>query len=218
MAPNQNPGVIPPGSNPYGQSYAQWSAAWWRWLWSAPAATNPGLDSTGDFVNYGQSGPVWFLAPNYGFGAVDVRYATIPAGRALFIELAGFFSSFELGDGPTVDDLIAAVSAAADGIQQVVFEVDGVALENVENYRFQSPLFEYTLPEESMFNFFGLPTPPGTYYPGVSDGYYVMLTPLPVGEHTLHIFADLGPVWGTSEVTFHLTTVAGGGSKMRYIY
>ncbi len=75
-ARNPNPGVLPPHSNAYGKTYGEWSILWWQWLASAPLDQNPGLDEDGEFINYGQSGQVWFLAPN--FGGVDVRTGTIP--------------------------------------------------------------------------------------------------------------------------------------------
>lgn len=203
---NASAGVIPPQAHPHGRSYAEWSAAWWQWLWSAPADVNPGLDPDGSFVSYGQSGAVWFLAPNYGFGQSDVRYATIPTGKMLFIDLAGFFSSFEIEDPSvtTVEELRAICAAAVDQIAEVACSVDGQELQNLEDYRVQSPAFEYVLPDNNIFQAWGIPVPAGTYYPGVADGHYVVLAPLSAGEHTIHIFADLG-AWGTSEVTFHLT-------------
>ena len=32
-----------------------------------------------------------------------------------------------------------------------------------------------------------------------------LLAPLAAGEHTIHIFADFGEIFGTSDVTFYLT-------------
>ena len=58
--------VLPVVSNPYGKSYGEWAAAWWQWAYSIPAAQNPITDTTGEFSDVGQSGPVFFLAGNYG--------------------------------------------------------------------------------------------------------------------------------------------------------
>src|SRR5262245_35576013 len=30
-AANQNPGILPINSSPYGQSYGAWAALWWQW-------------------------------------------------------------------------------------------------------------------------------------------------------------------------------------------
>src|SRR5260370_7509311 len=59
---DESPGIFPPEAHPFGQSYADWSARWWEWLISIPAATNPLLDSTGANCAVGQHGPAWFLA------------------------------------------------------------------------------------------------------------------------------------------------------------
>jgi hypothetical protein len=201
---NVNPGIVPPNARPHGKTYAQWSALWWQWLWSAPAETNPGLDTTGDFVSWGQSGKVWFLAPNYGGGQVDHRTATIPRGTMLFIDVAGFFCSSVTCEGQTVEELRAETAPATDQIVEMVLEVDGVAYDITDQYRIESEPFEVILPEGNMFQYWGIPIEAGTYYPGIADAYHVMLAPLSSGEHTLHIFADLG-LWGTSEVFFDLT-------------
>jgi hypothetical protein len=207
---NANPGIIPPNARPKGKTYAEWSAAWWQWLWSAPVDVNPGLDPDGGFVTYGQTGSVWFIAPNYGGGQSDVRYATIPTGKMLFVDVVAVFSAFEIEPDPeidTVEELRQLLTEAIDSVEEIVFTVDGTPVETIEDYRVQSPEFEYTLPDNNMFQLFGYGTPPGTYYPGVAEGYYVMLAPLSAGEHTIYIFADLGPIFGISEVTLHLTVV-----------
>ncbi len=63
---NPNPGIAPPNSNPYGHSYGEWGGLWWRWALGIPAEQNPVVDSTGEFAGEGESGPVWFLAGNFG--------------------------------------------------------------------------------------------------------------------------------------------------------
>ncbi|MFO7608562.1 MAG: hypothetical protein R6X35_05105 [Candidatus Krumholzibacteriia bacterium] len=205
------PGVVPPGSAVAGKSYAEWSAAWWQWLISIPIAENPGLDTDGSLVALNQSGHVWFLAPNYGMGQVDVRYATIPPGKMLFIDIAAFVGSEVIGDPADPDELRAVLSASVDAIVDVSFTVDGRPLEDLAPYRIQSPLFPLAFPENNVFG-----VEPGTYYPAAAEGYYAMLAPLPVGEHTIHIRVDFGEVFGVSDVTFHLTVApAGRGGRPR---
>jgi hypothetical protein len=63
--------------------------------------------------------------------------------------------------------------------------IDGQAVQNIEHYRAQSALFTWgPLPSN---NIFGDPVnfPAGLTSQSVADGYYVMLTPLSVGTHTL---------------------------------
>jgi hypothetical protein len=47
--------------------------------------------------------------------------------------------------------------------------------------------------------------PAGVYSPSVDDGYYVLLKPLSVGNHTLHIHAE--STGFTLDVTYDLTVV-----------
>src|SRR5262245_11884284 len=48
-----NPGVLPPQSNPYGASYGEWSAKWWQWAFSMPHTDHPLFDTAP--VSEGQS-------------------------------------------------------------------------------------------------------------------------------------------------------------------
>src|SRR5437764_681920 len=72
--------VAPAGAQLAGKSVAQWSEMWWQWLLAVPNIHDPGLDQTGEKCQYGQSGPVWFLAGSYGGGKV-VRRCTIQEGK-----------------------------------------------------------------------------------------------------------------------------------------
>jgi hypothetical protein len=203
--------IIPPNARPHGHSYAEWSARWWQWLWSAPVDQNPGLDETGDFVDWNQSGSVWFLAPAY-YGQWE-RTATIPNGTMLFIDLAGFFVSISQGDGETEAEIRDVATWFVDNvISNVIIEVDGDRLQHVEDFRVASPpgFITYTLPDNNMFQFFGFDIPAGTYSDATSEGYYAMLPPLSVGEHTIFLSADFGePYNDTIQVTYHLTVAPG---------
>lgn len=216
-AGNYGLNIIPPNAKPHGKSYSEWSMAWWQWLWSAPVDQNPGLDDTGEDVTWNQSGPVWFLAPAY-YGQWE-RTATIPTGKMLFIDLAGFFVSIEMGDGVDEAELRSTASLFVDTvISNVILEVDGQRLTNVEDFRFASPpgLYGYTLPENNMFEWFGYDIPAGTYEnDAVSEGYYAMLPPLSRGEHTIFLSADFGePYNDIIQVTYNLTVAPGSSRRV----
>ena len=66
VADNINPGVFAVNSKPYGLSYAQWTANWWKWAMGIPTPNNPIPDKTGANCAQQQSGPVWFLAGSNG--------------------------------------------------------------------------------------------------------------------------------------------------------
>jgi hypothetical protein len=202
-----NPGVLPPQSNPYGKSYGAWGAEWWKWVYSTPAAKNPIQDTAGEFGSLNQSGPVWFLAGT--FGTTAERTLSIPSGKGIFFPIFNIFndypcpdSAFQPAPGQTLEEFLAAGAAAfIDQATALVVQVDGVELKNPFNYRAASHLVTFTAdPSWVTLD----PCVTGTPQVGVSDGYWVMLAPLPKGEHTIHIYAAAGPGFNL-DVTYHLT-------------
>ncbi len=208
------PKVIPPDSVAYGKTYSEWVAVWNQWSLSMPSTQHPLFD-TAD-CSAGQSGPVWFLGGKYcsidnpNCGTVDVvRSCTVPAGKALFMPiLDSEYSVLEMND-PTVQigELRKLAANAIDDTTNVRFSIDGVSIPHLkEQYRIQSPAFGFTLPENNnLFNAVGEgPYSGGTYFPGVDDGVYVMLAPLPPGPHTIR-FHGYFPTWNfTLDITYLL--------------
>lgn len=184
-ASNQNPGVLPINSKPYDFSYGEWGVKWWQWAVSIPAATNPLLDTTGEYCNVGQSGNVWFLAGTIGGSAT--RTCTIPAGKAIFLPIINQFDCCE--SDQTVADMRKNVTYQIDNVTNMDFKLDGVSLQNLFSYRSPSSgTFDLILPDK---NIFGIPA--GTYGPTVSDGYYLMLKPLTKGQHTIEFAGTISP-------------------------
>jgi hypothetical protein len=189
---NINPDIYSVQSRPFGRTYAEWSAAFWQWDFSLPADHHP-LTDTAD-VSAGQSGHVWFIGGTFTTvqngttvtGVAD-RTVTIPSGTALFFPLVNAEDSLleeaAAGNpGATVDDLRAAAQNLADHITGLFATVDGKDVLDLPAYRAQSSAFTVgPLPENNL-----LGAPAGTTTTAVADGYYLMLKPLSVGEHTLH--------------------------------
>jgi hypothetical protein len=199
--------VLPPQSHPYGKSYGAWGAEWFKWVYSIPADENPITDPTGAFGSLNQSGPVWFLAGS--FGTTVERTITIPEGKGIFFPIFNYFNDYPCPDatfhpapGQTLEAFLAA--GAADYINQataLAVQVDGVELQHPFNYRAASHLVTFTAdPSWVTLD----PCATGQPQVGVSDGYWVMLAPLPKGAHTIHIFAAVAPAFSL-DVTYHLT-------------
>ena len=109
------------------------------------------------------------------------RTCTIPEGKALLFAPVNVECSFaEFPDLKSEADLRECAKSGQDLVTVLDVSVDGVKLENLQDYRVQSPLFNLTLPES---NVFGLPA---TTTEAVSDGNWVFLKPLPPGNHTIH--------------------------------
>jgi hypothetical protein len=219
---NPNPGVHPIDSKPYGLSYGEWSAKWWQWLLQIPPETNPILDTTGVNCAQGQSGHVWFLPGT--FGGPAFRTCRVPAGRSLFFPILNTSFGAGVGDCQTpapgnpascdsytfgsltgVAALHAAAAAQMSNPESLEASIDGAPLKNLTAYQAQSPVFSYVLTSDNLYNFaFGFNNPAGVYSPAVSDGYWVMLTPLPEGPHTLHFRGVINGGSFTTEVTYNL--------------
>jgi hypothetical protein len=216
---NANPRILPPQVKPYGKTYGAWGAEWWKWVVGIPAAENPILDETGEFGAIDQAGPVWFLAGNS--GGTTERTLVVPTGKALFFPILTQFwgcpspeerafleevARAYLGMDPAavaaltdVDLMRLVIGAQMDSVISLSATIDGVAVQDLKQYRAKSPVFTF-----EDLDSFGVE---GECSPAVADGYWLMVAPLPVGEHTIHfsgVIADapLDPL--ELDVTYHL--------------
>jgi hypothetical protein len=190
---------------PAGRSYAEWSAAWWQWAFSIAKSQNPMLDETGASAAIGQSGPVYFLAGT--MGTPVERTCTVPADKAIFFPIVTSFGCIT-AEGETVESLTATNKGFIDHVTELEAVVDGVPLTSLGSFRFVAPVFLISFDAtEPLYDI-----PPGPYTT-VSDGYWIMLEPLSVGQHTIFfrtrvVWPAPTPegvqVWETS-VTYHLT-------------
>jgi len=210
-----NPGVIPPTARPYGLTYGEWSAKWWQWAFSLPVNQNPFFDETG-CVNgaNGQSGPVWFLTGVINVSGSATRTCTVPVGKALFFPILNFECDNlcpPIVPPATPAELRGFCADAMDGAVNMTCEVDGVSIQGLNPvtttpYRVLSPVFNVTLPDNSVQQFFECDVTPGTYSPFVSDGVFLMLAPLSRGQHTIHFHGELPSFGGfTLDITYNLT-------------
>jgi hypothetical protein len=192
------------------QSFKQLSAEWWQWALSIPASENPLLDTTGEDCMVGQRGDVWFLAGTF-FGGTATRNCTIPEVTRLFFPVVNqsFFNSpNECGQDSTsfsVKEMRAIIAAIIDGVTTAEATVDGKPVKDID--RIQSKVFPVALPEENIIASLGVTCPAGIYSPTVDDGLYVQLVPLKVGEHILHIRAEIPSATFSLDVTYNLTVV-----------
>jgi len=208
--------VFPPNSNPYGHTYGEWSAIYFdtefRTVWDPEACSS------------GRIGNVELLQSN--FGGPGMWECEVPPGTAFLVNVVTAFFLCPTDCGPdgaapngTPEEIQAAAQDAIDSLPTIGYilecDIDGVPVQNVWSYRAQSPVFYGEIVEGCVFNavapeFF----PPGPYGPAATDGFMVMVQPLPEGEHEIHFRAVIGtsfpePLFET-EVTHHVTVVPGG--------
>lgn len=191
--------VYPPQTHPYGHTYPQWAVRYLqRWL-TSPINRSAESDITGKLCADRQSGPVWFLASDY--GGTDVRSCTVPAGKALLVPpIYGECSTLE-GNGTTFAALSKCAQGYAGAVKTSNVTVDGVQLSGLlPSYLFDN--LSYTFAYTPRNNLFGVDAT-GT---SKSAGYmsFVILKPLPPGRHTVTLSYEQAFEPNSGEVVYHL--------------
>jgi hypothetical protein len=217
LADGPRAGVLSPNSSWYGKTYGEWSAAQWKWLYSLPVDHHPLFD-TAD-CSAGQSGKVWFLggtftvvetAPNVVVGNAT-RNCRVPSGKALFFPIIDAECAVAEGNGSTEAELRACAVNLVNHATDLSAEIDRVPVQNLGNYRVQSPLFTWgPLPANN-----ALSLPSGITSPSVSDGYFLLVAPFKEGKHTIHFKGSAKFVQATDgfdftfslDITYNLTVV-----------
>jgi hypothetical protein len=198
-----SPSMVPPQAQYQGRSYAEWSAAWWQWAVSLPVAGHPSLDETGADAAAGQTGSVFFLTSVFNASGTVVRNITVSPSTALFIPILNAdCSNVEPPPffGANETEMRANVIALIDATSGIYLEIDGEAVANLGAYRFDSPLFGFTLPDPNI-----LGVPGGGPGLAVADGYYAMLHPLSPGEHMIRFGGTFDDFGFSLNATYHVT-------------
>ena len=179
--------VFPPASLPFGKDYGAWSAEWWQWAFSMPASENPLLDETGEQCLTAQRGPAWFLAGGTQLMGGSTRHCAVPEGTALFLPIFTVEKdNIGVALPRTETELRDLARSDLDGATDVRIEVDGVAIQHLQLFRFTSPVFSITLPQKNLLQATGNSAAvSGTVFPVVAEGFYVMLKPLSPGRHKI---------------------------------
>jgi hypothetical protein len=195
----QPPHVFAAGSTVNGKTLGAWSAEHWKWFESIPVGT--------DFADVAQSGPVFFLASPSGSGEF-IDDITIPAGKRVFFPVLDIaWITFPEDPILPVQEYRNIISPIVDGFTDLHATIDGKSID-VSTHREVDPYvegFEVTVPDA---NHLGLPA--GTYGPCVSDGYFLMFSPLSPGQHELSFGGSIPAFGAELNVTFHITVVPQG--------
>jgi hypothetical protein len=205
---NPNPGVIPPQAHVDGKTYGEWGTTWWDWVLNIASAVNPLANPTMDFNTLPQHAAVYFLV-----GSGTSHDVVVPPGRMLFFPLVNVFDA---GDMPTVQEEVELVQFWVRHVTDLHCTVDGRSLRSLFRYRGTGEWPDgLVLGEENRWDL-----PAGNYGEGASDGYWIMLSPLPPGRHTVQFGGTMGDVnwddfdpslgWGTwtgftVNVTYNIT-------------
>ncbi len=206
---------------PNGKTYEMLAADWWKWAFSFPVGINPLFDETGAQAYLGNQGNVFFLAGVFNVTGTATRTVTIPAGKPIFFPvlnseydnvlfrppyLGGPFTPPPQFNPLSVPELYAASAEVVGLTSELHATVDGCEIPNLFSYRAKSASFNFTLPAaDNIYQFFGVNIS-GTVAPAVTDGYWLLLAPLPAGNHTINFGGTFGPPNNfTLDITYYIT-------------
>jgi hypothetical protein len=169
--------LFPIESRPYGLTFGEWSARWWRWLISIPRSRNPAFDISGCNANVNQVDPkVFFLCQTVESiqegRATQDRTIFMRPGRSVFMPIINWVSIMNV-DGQTDEELALVAKKRMDVVSELEVILDGVTIkEGLREYRARSPFFEMIVPKDNIFQ---LST---GFRRFVADGYWIFLEPL----------------------------------------
>lgn len=194
--------VVPPDQAVAGKSYSEWTVAFEQWgLAMAWDARHPWRDQTGANAFRGQSGPVWFLG-----GGVATRRIVVPDDKWLYVSMGGVGCSTLEDDpfhGENEDELRACVERFH--FQELVCEIDGVPVPELESYQVTTPMFPIELPSSNVAGVTG-----GGSGQSVAAGVAVILEPLSPGGHTIYLHSTIAedPAASLQQLTYEITVVS----------
>lgn len=176
--------VYDENSKPFNVSYADWTEKWWQWTYSIPWDKNPSYDDTGKYCSENQIHQVWFLTLAYEHPVI--RSCDIPENTALLITLLNSECSYaEFPLLKTEEELRECSKRMQDLVVGVNASFNKVNVPNLENYRVQSDIFNFTLPENNILNLTSQTTQ------AVADGNWLFLKPLQTGTYELKVKGDI---------------------------
>jgi hypothetical protein len=192
--------IAKPGDVIAGHTQLEWAQEWWKWVVGIPAPANPLLDTTGANALVKNNNPVFFVAGVAGSGTV-ARTFTVARGRPIFVPVVnGVFAPIGANGGfdpsPCLAPLqfscaIQTASGTFSPLHSMSLEIDGVALNTNQLQSYRQTSTSYFTATLSANSIFGVPGGPVTSPQWVQDGYYVMLTNLSSGSHTLLFHLNL---------------------------
>ena len=132
-------------------------------------------------------------------GGAATRSCTIPAGSSILVQLINVECSTAEGNGDTPAELRACARGFVEQFTDLSLTIDGVAIADLQRFRVQSPVFQFTAAEGNVFG-----VPAGTTR-SVADGFWVLIRPLSPGTHTISFGGAYPPGPFTTFVTYTLT-------------
>jgi hypothetical protein len=170
--------VYPIDSTPFGLSYGEWSAKWWKWLLSIPASRNPAFDSSGINAWVNQNQPhVFFLCQTFQNDKatnteISNRSVLVRAGISVLIPIINWISIIAV-DGNTDEELMSVASKRMNVVSSLEITLNDITIkEGLLRYRAISPFFDVFLPRDNILRL------DEGFRRFVADGYWIFLKSL----------------------------------------
>lgn len=211
--------VVDPHSVVSGKTISEWAERWTTWGLQAPNDRNPLTDETGAFASTNNHGPIFFIGGTFNTGPdspTAVRSFEVPAGKPLLVPLITAFDTEGPGIPPTVPELdphykleVNTVLQDWDTNSSLFAEIDGKPVHDLRDYRLETDFFSMgKVKNGSLLASLGVD--PGTPLDTTKAvGYWLMITGLSKGEHTLEFGGSFTSqyVSGTTHVIDHIDVV-----------
>jgi hypothetical protein len=173
--------IYPPSSNPLGIPYKDWGIKFFQWWLSTPKEIHPFSDPlrVNCFIGMGES-VVFFPDPiiSHLNKQIPINYdCTIPSDRTIF--LPGMLEFCNYDETHKTDESLVACVHTRNPYAQHEISIDGQKVENVKQFSFTTDYFNVTYPKGNPFDY-----PPGTSR-ALLDGTWLMIKPLPPGDHVI---------------------------------
>jgi len=170
--------VTPLTANVEGSGYKELTAQWWQWASSMSDEDGAVGDTTGAKCAMEQKGNVWFLAGGYGSSKIK-RQCTIPEGKSIFFPIINMVYWDESSTSARIcSQLKSEVTMDEKEISHIAVEINGHVVEDAKKYHVKSDcfdLYERLSPAER----------PTKIAYAATDGFWILLSPLPKGKHSL---------------------------------
>lgn len=196
----------------------EWSAEWWTTFLEAPSVGNPLVFNDSDSASLedinNPSSPVFFLTGSLDPSIQPInRTVTIPENKAVFFPLYNAFNAEPAESGILPSVLCSNISPVTGNMLSAT--LDGVHIPIDGDF---TPWRQYCGDQPDSGNFVVNELPGSLLqslagdeqtlpYNFVSDGYWLLLTPLTPGEHTITFGASDSQGTTLQNNTYHITTV-----------
>jgi hypothetical protein len=186
------------------RSITEWSAGWWRYILSLPAAQNPEFLASQDCA-FGQAGPVFFVPGEQ--QDVYQRTCDIPFGVPVLLPVWSVLNDYPCPDptfqpapGQPLEDFLAqGARGFDDAVTHLETSIDGSPID-LARHRHTTDLIGFVGDASLTATLDGCIT--GTGQVGVVDGWW-LLTLFAPGHHDV-VTTAVSPGGHATSQTFHL--------------